>query len=190
VSNQGGWDAASINGLPALNGPVVVVPYDARCPAIFSGERERIVTVLGATAMSVEHIGSTAVPGLAAKPIIDIDLVVSSSADEASYVPRLEAAGYMLVIREPIWHEHRMLKASEPEVNLHVFSPASAESHRHQVFRDWLRTHPDDRDLYGRTKLELATHDWADIRAYTDAKDAVIDDIYSRASAADIPPNL
>jgi len=134
--------------------------------------------------VSIEHIGSTAVPGLAAKPVIDIDLVVADSADESSYVPQLETAGYRLIIREPNWHEHRCLKGPDTNVNLHVFSPGSPEITRHLVFRDWLRAHPEDRDLYERTKRSLAAKaELADVRAYTDAKDAVIDAIYARAVA-------
>jgi GrpB-like predicted nucleotidyltransferase (UPF0157 family) len=134
--------------------------------------------------VSIEHIGSTSVPGLAAKPVIDIDLVVADSADESSYVPQLETAGYRLIIREPNWHEHRCLKGPDTNVNLHGFSPGSPELTRHLVFRDWLRAHPEDRDLYERTKRSLAAKaELDDVRAYTDAKDAVIDAIYARAAA-------
>jgi GrpB-like predicted nucleotidyltransferase (UPF0157 family) len=121
------------------------------------------------------------VPGLAAKPIIDIDLVVPNSADESTYVPQLEAAGYLLIVRERDWHEHRCFKGPDTNINLHVFSPGSPETHRHAVFRDWLRTHPDDRELYARAKLDLASREWPDTRGYTEAKDDVIDAIYSRA---------
>jgi GrpB-like predicted nucleotidyltransferase (UPF0157 family) len=180
-STQEELDSAWIYGPPVNIGPIVVVEYDPQWPAVFAHEAERITAALGTTALSVEHVGSTSVPGLAAKPIIDIDLVVPSSADEDAYVPQLEAAGYLLIIREPNWHEHRMLKGTDPKVNLHVFSPGSPETHRHKVFRDWLRAHTDDRDLYGRTKLDLAGQEWSDVRAYTDAKNGVIDAIYARA---------
>jgi GrpB-like predicted nucleotidyltransferase (UPF0157 family) len=191
TSSQQELDAAWIYGAPGNSGPIAVVEYDPQWPLVFAREADRITAALGTTAISVEHIGSTSVPGLAAKPIVDIDLVVPSSTDEAAYVPQLEAAGYLLIIREPNWHEHRMLKGTDSNVNLHVFSPGSPETHRHKVFRDWLRTHPADRDLYGRTKLELATHEWVDVRAYTDAKDRVTDTIYARAfGLAETPPNL
>jgi GrpB-like predicted nucleotidyltransferase (UPF0157 family) len=189
-SSQEELDSAWIYGPPTNSGPVVVAEYDPQWPVLFAAEADRIAGILGTAALSVEHVGSTSVPGLAAKPIIDIDLVVPSSADEAAYVPHLEAAGYLLIIREPNWHEHRMLKGTEPNVNLHVFSPGSVETQRHKVFRDWLRTHPDDRDLYGRTKLDLARQAWSDVRAYTDAKNDVIDAIYARAFATETPPNL
>jgi GrpB-like predicted nucleotidyltransferase (UPF0157 family) len=174
-------DAAWIYGPPVESGQVVVVEYDPQWPVLFDREQQRVREILGDSAVSVTHVGSTSVPGLYAKPILDIDLVVASSADEPTYVPQLEAAGYLLILREPNWHEHRMLKGPDTNINLHVFSPGCPETQRHLVFRDWLRTHPDDREMYGRTKLELSTRTWADPRGYTDAKDAVIDAIYARA---------
>src|SRR5690242_13720265 len=87
-------------------GKIAIVDYDPSWPLLFARENERIKSALGAKALSVEHVGSTSVPGLPAKPIIDILLVVESSADEKSYLPALEAAGYLLRIREPEWHEH------------------------------------------------------------------------------------
>ncbi|MDQ1541186.1 MAG: hypothetical protein QOH29_1912 [Actinomycetota bacterium] len=184
-STQEELDAAWIDGPPIVTGPVVVVEYDGEWPELFQREERRIRELLGDTVVSIEHVGSTSVPGLAAKPIIDIDLVVPSSSDEATYVPPLEAAGYRLIIREPNWHEHRMLKGPDTNVNLHVFSPGAVETRRHLVFREWLRSHPDDRDLYARTKLELAGREWADTRDYTFAKNEVIDAIYARAFAAE-----
>lgn len=174
-------DAAWIYGPPAKSGLVAVVEYDPQWPELFSREQQRVREILGDTALSIEHIGSTSVPGLVAKPIIDIDLVVPNSADEPMYVPQLEAAGYLLIIREANWHEHRLLKGPDTNINLHVFSPGSPETQRHLVFRDWLRTHPDDRDLYARTKLDLASREWSDTRGYTQGKDDVIDAIYLRA---------
>ena len=123
---------------------------------LFEREADRIRAVLGSRALRIEHTGSTSVPGLAAKPIIDILLVVADSADEGAYLPALEAAGYVLRIREPDWHEHRMFKGPDTEVNLHVFSSGCPEIDRVLMFRDWLRTHAADRDLYARTKLALA----------------------------------
>jgi GrpB-like predicted nucleotidyltransferase (UPF0157 family) len=184
-SSQEELDAAWIDGPPAVSGPVVVVEYDPQWPELFRREDQRIRELLGETVVSIEHVGSTSVPDLAAKPIIDIDLVVPSSGDEAAYLPQLEAAGYRLIIREPNWHEHRMLKGPDTNVNLHVFSPGSVESRRHLVFREWLRSHPDDRDRYAGTKLELAGREWADTRDYTFAKNEVIDAIYARAFAAE-----
>jgi len=180
-NSQEEQDAAWIYGPPTTSGPVNVVEYDPDWPSLFTREQQRIQQILGDTALSVDHVGSTSVPGLAAKPIIDIDLVVPNSADESTYVPQLEAAGYLLIIREPDWHEHRCLKGPDTNINLHVFSPGSPETQRHAVFRDWLRTHSDDRELYARTKLDLARQEWTDTRGYTQAKDDVIDAIYLRA---------
>jgi GrpB-like predicted nucleotidyltransferase (UPF0157 family) len=120
------------------------------------------------------------VPGLAAKPIIDILLVVADSAREDTYVPSLESAGYFLKIREPNWHQHRMFKGPEADINLHVFSFGCSEIERTLVFRDWLRNHPADRDLYERTKLALAQQEWERVQDYADAKTAVIEEILAR----------
>ena len=172
-----------VGGRPRLDGRIVIAEYDPGWPAMFEREAARIRAALGATAVLVEHAGSTSVPGLPAKPIIDIVVGVPDSADEEAYVPELEAAGYRLVIREPDWHEHRCLKGTEPSVNLHVFSAASTEIRRMLAFRDWLRTHPDDLDLYLRTKRELGAREWAYVQDYADAKTAVIEEILVRALA-------
>jgi GrpB-like predicted nucleotidyltransferase (UPF0157 family) len=135
---------------------------------------------LGERVRMLEHVGSTSVPGLAAKPFIDIVLVVDSSADEPSYVPALGAAGYELRIREPDWYEHRMLRRNDPMVNLHVFSTGTEEVARMVAFRDWLRTHDDDRELYERTKRELAAREWRYTQNYADAKTDVVREIMAR----------
>ena len=131
----------------------------------------------------MEHVGSTSVRGLAAKPRIDILLVVASSADEQSYVPALERAGYTLVIREPAWHEHRALKGSGVDLNLHVHTIGCSEIERMLRFRNWLRTHPEDRQLYLATKRELAAREWAYTQEYADAKGNVVEQILARAGA-------
>ena len=109
-------------------------------PRSIEGEAEKIRTALGERVLGLEHAGSTSVPDLAAKPIIDIVLTVADSADEDAYVPPLEAAGYALTIREPEWHEHRALKGTGPTVNLHVFSAGCPEIERMLAFRDRLRS--------------------------------------------------
>jgi GrpB-like predicted nucleotidyltransferase (UPF0157 family) len=124
------------------------------------------------------------VPGLAAKPIIDMTLVVASSADEAAYVPALEGAGYALRIREPGWHEHRMFNGPDTDVNLHIFSSGCPEVDRILLFRDWLRTHAADRELYARTKLSLSQREWETVDDYARAKTAVIEEILVRARPA------
>ncbi|MGQ4615860.1 GrpB family protein [Nocardia sp. R7R-8] len=148
---------------------------------MFDEQAEAIRRALAGQKITIEHVGSTAVPGLAAKPIIDIDLIVADSADEAAYVPDLERAGFRLVLREPSWHQHRMLTHTDPAVNLHVFSPNAAEHIRHLVFRDWLRSHPSDRDLYATAKGDLAAQTADTPADYNLAKNPIIDEIYGRA---------
>ena len=120
-------------------------------------------------------------PGLAAKPRIDLLLIVADTADEAAYVPALAAAGYVLHIREPDWYEHRLFKGPDTDINLHVFSAGCEEIDRMLLFRDWLRAHPDDRQLYERTKRELARRDWTHLQNYADAKTGVVAAIMRRA---------
>lgn len=171
----------SVGGARELNGRVVLSAYDASWPKQFQGERRRIALALGGRARSAEHVGSTSVPGLCAKPIIDILLLVDDSSDEPSYVPQLERAGYVLRIREPDWHEHRMFKGADPEVNLHVFSEGCSEAARMVAFRDWLRTHADDRELYASTKRALASRQWKYVQHYADAKSEVVATILQHA---------
>lgn len=172
---------AWVAGTPPAIEPVVLVPYDPRWPRMFDEQADAIREVLAGQRITIEHVGSTAVPGLAAKPIIDIDLIVADSADEATYVPHLERAGFRLVLREPFWHQHRMLTRTAPAVNLHVFGPNAPEHIRHLVFRDWLRTHPGDRDLYGTAKRDLAAKTADTPADYNLAKNPIIDEIYARA---------
>lgn len=166
------------------SGPVVLADYDPRWPELFRREADRIRTALGDGALQVEHAGSTAVPGLAAKPIVDIVLVVADSADETAYVPALEAAGYVLRIREPDWFEHRLLKGPDTNVNVHVFSSGCPEVARMLLFRDRLRSNDADRELYERTKRELAQKAWKYTQDYADAKASVVEEIIARARGA------
>jgi GrpB-like predicted nucleotidyltransferase (UPF0157 family) len=137
--------------------------------------------VLDRRVLQIEHAGSTAVPGLVAKPVIDLILAVANSADEPAYVPDLEATGYPLRIREPHWYEHRMFKGPDTDVNLHVFSQGCPEIDRMLLFRDWLRSNAADRDLYARTKLDLAQREWGRGQDYADAKTAVVQEILARS---------
>jgi GrpB-like predicted nucleotidyltransferase (UPF0157 family) len=159
---------------------ISLAPYTSEWPRAFEAERGRIVSALGESALEVHHAGSTSVPGLRAKPIIDIALVVPDTIDEPAYVPRLEAVGYSLRLREPDWFEHRLLRREDPAVNLHVFPPHCVEVHRMLAFRDHLRVHRDDRQLYESTKLALSERDWPTIQDYADAKDDIVTDIMSR----------
>jgi GrpB-like predicted nucleotidyltransferase (UPF0157 family) len=160
---------------------IVIADYDEQWPTLFTREAERVRGLLGAAALVIEHVGSTSVPGLPAKAIIDIDLIVEDSSDEASYVPALEAGGYVLRIRESDWHEHRMFKGPDTNVNLHVYSRGCEELDRQVLLRNWMRTHPEDRDLYAQTKRELAERDWESVNEYSDAKGDVIGAMLARA---------
>ena len=173
--------ATQLGVLVPLAGPVQIVDYDPQWPRLFEREAERVQTALGDQVLVLEHIGSTSVPELAAKPKIDMLLVVADSADELAYVPNLEAAGYVLRIREPDWYEHRMFKGSDTDINLHVFSLGCPEIYRMLLFRNWLRNNASDRRLYERTKRELARLDWKYTQNYADAKTAVVEEILGRA---------
>jgi GrpB-like predicted nucleotidyltransferase (UPF0157 family) len=176
--------AALVGGAEPSTGPIVIADYDPEWPRLYDREAARIRTALGDHVLLLEHVGSTSVPGLAAKPRIDIVLVVASSADEPAYVPALEAAGYVLRIREPDWHEHRLLGRADLDVNLHVFSPGAAEIERMLRFRDHLRANAADRELYEREKRELAQREWKYVQNYADAKTQIVEAILERAARA------
>ena len=173
-----------VGPLDVLDGPILLVDYDPAWPALYEREAGRIVGALGDRVLLIEHVGSTAVPGLVAKPLIDIVLAVSDSADEQAYVPDLEAAGYVLRIREPDWHQHRLFKGPDTDVNLHVFSDGCDEIGRLLRFRDHLRGNEDDRLLYERSKRKLAGRRWKYTQHYADAKTAVVEEIIARADGA------
>lgn len=179
--------AAMVGELKPLEGPVQLVDYDPAWPDLFEREASRIRSVLRERVRLLEHAGSTSVPGLAAKPVIDIILAVRDSADEFAYVPPLEAAGYILRIREPDWHEHRLLKGPDTDINLHVFSDGCPEIERMLLFRDRLRTDGAERGLYERTKRDLAARDWKYVQHYADAKGEIVEAIIERARAAGPP---
>ena len=173
--------AVQVGELAPLVGPIQIVDYDPRWPRLFEREAERNQAALGDRVLSIEHVGSTSVPGLAAKPRIDVLLVVVDSADEAAYVPPLEAAGYVLRIREPDWYEHRVFKGPDMDINLHVFSAGCSEIERMLLFRDWLRSNASDRRLYEHAKRELARRDWKYTQNYANAKTTVVAEILTRA---------
>jgi GrpB-like predicted nucleotidyltransferase (UPF0157 family) len=161
--------------------PITVEPYDPAWPGRFRREEQRIRAALGARVLAVDHVGSTAVPGLAAKDRVDVDLIVADPADEDAYVPDLEAAGYVLRAREPDWYEHRCLWTAGHDVNLHVFGPDCDEHLRHLVLRDWLRAHPEDRDRYAAAKYAAAAAHPLSMAGYINDKAAVIIEILTRA---------
>ncbi len=160
--------------------------YDPAWPAAYESEASRLRVALGERVVRVEHVGSTSVPGLLAKPIIDIVLEVPDSTDEGAYVEDLETVGYVLRIREPGWFAHRLLRGPGERVNLHVFSRGCPETERMVRFRDHLRASDAARALYARTKLELATPSWHTVQDYADAKTPVIQEIMTRAGSSSV----
>jgi N-methylhydantoinase B/oxoprolinase/acetone carboxylase alpha subunit/GrpB-like predicted nucleotidyltransferase (UPF0157 family) len=182
----GGWGRppGPVEGLTVLGGSdaadVRVVEYDGEWPERFENERRRIANALGLVARRLEHVGSTAVPGLGAKPIVDMSVGVDDPDDDAVFVPQLAAAGYGLRVIEP---GHRMFRTPDRGVHVHVWREGSEGQIDQLVFRDWLRTHDDDRDRYEALKRELAARQWESMGDYADAKSDVVADIMERAEA-------
>jgi GrpB-like predicted nucleotidyltransferase (UPF0157 family) len=175
--------AVTIGARRRVDGPIQLADYDPDWPVLYEREADRVRDLLGDRVRLLEHVGSTSVPGLPAKPIIDILLAVADSADEPAYVPSMETGGYVVRIREPDWHEHRVFKGPDTDINLHTFSDGSSEIARMLAFRDRLRTHDDERDRYLQTKRELAARHWVYIQDYADAKGEVVEAIIARALA-------
>lgn len=169
---------------------IVIAEYEPLWPGKFLKHAGIIIEALQGKALSIEHIGSTSVPLLAAKPIIDVDVIVADSSDEDSYLPAFVAAGYVLRVREPEWHEHRMFRTPALDVHVHVFSPGCPEAERHLAFRDRLRNNPEDRLLYESVKRELAKKDWSDMNAYAEAKSEVVERILANAKLAPVRRNV
>jgi GrpB-like predicted nucleotidyltransferase (UPF0157 family) len=175
--------AVTIGARTRVDGPIHLAEPDPAWPEIYEREADHVRRALGERVLLLEHAGSTSVRGLPAKPIIDMVLAVADSADEPAYVPALEAAGYVLRIREPDWHEHRLFRGPGAPINLHTFTGGSSEIRRMLAFRDWLRTHDDERDLYLQTKRELAARHWTYVQDYADAKGEIVEAIIARAFA-------
>jgi shikimate dehydrogenase len=178
--------AATVGDLAPYAVTVVIEDYSPEWPNWFADDEGRIDAALGDVALRIEHTGSTSVPGLPAKPVIDILLLVPDPTDETSYVPALERAGYLLRAREPHWYEHRLFhrRGAPHDVNIHVFAPGIAEVDRILRFRDWLRTHPTDRDHYAAVKRDLASRKWKYVQNYADAKTTTIEQILTRATSS------
>jgi GrpB-like predicted nucleotidyltransferase (UPF0157 family) len=164
-----------------LDGHVLIVSYDPDWPSRFDEQAALIRKAMGPAALAIDHVSSTAVPSLAAKPVLDVVLTVNDSSQEEIYSTALESEGFSILIREPEWFEHRMLKHSSPATNLHVFSVGCTEIERLKLFRDWLRSHQADRLLYEKVKRELAIRKWSCVQDYADAKTEVIKEIMQRA---------
>ena len=170
-------DEVLIGGREALT--VVIADHDPAWRDRFESEQQRIAEALGAVARRIDHIGSTSVPGLAAKPIIDIQVGVDHPQDPAEIVPPLEAAGYVLRVQEP---DHVMLRTLERDVHIHVWLLDPADEARHLTLRDWLRAHPEDRQAYEDLKRELSRQEWDDMNYYARAKGELINEILERAT--------
>jgi GrpB-like predicted nucleotidyltransferase (UPF0157 family) len=166
------------------NAPIPLFDYHPTWPARYAGEAAKIRAALGEGALVLEHVGSTSIPGMSAKPILDILLAVADSADEDAYVPALTAQGFRLHLREPDWYEHRVVKGDAPLVNLHVFTAGCPEIARMLGFRDRCRTHPEEFELYLSAKRELAARTWRHVQHYANAKSEVVEAIIGRALAA------
>ena len=169
---------------------IVIVDYNPLWPEKFQKHAEILSRALGTKALSIEHVGSTSVPGLAAKPIIDIIVQVDNSGDEPAYLPALLAAGYVLRVCEPAWHQHRMVRTPELDVHVHIFSTGCIEVTRQLAFRDHLRRNGEDRLLYQSMKRRLAKEDWPDMDAYARAKTEMVGADHSKGIAGGCQPGL
>lgn len=167
----------------ATSDAIQVVPYDERWPAQFAECRDKLANALGAAATRVEHIGSKAVPGLAAKPVIDIQIAVRDVEDEPSYVPAIESLGVALRSREPVHRYFRPSGDVPRTVQIHVYRSGSAEERDHLLFRDHLRAHPEEREAYARMKREVSARYRGDRIAYNEAKTGFILEAMERARA-------
>lgn len=171
---------------PRHRGRIHLAPADPTWPKQYAEVAARIRQALGPVAVVVEHVGSTSVPGLTAKPFLDVLLLVPDPADEAAYAPQLEAAGFLLHVREPDWYQHRFFSAHDPEVQIHVFAVGSEEAERMLLFRERLRANEGERALYEETKRRLAARSWTRVQDYADAKSEVVQQILARAGAGRI----
>ena len=168
-----------VGGVEALH--VELHDYDERWPALYREHEQRIRAALAAHAVEVEHIGSTSVPDLAAKPIIDVVVTVDDITAEEDYLDPLLAAGYELRTREP---GHRLVRTPERDVHVHVYERGAPAVDEYLLLRDHLRSDASDRALYADTKRALMSRPWDDMNAYADAKTDVIVAIKARARAA------
>lgn len=172
-------DSYFVNGVPPIEN-VAVVAYDPSWPEIYAALESKIKNKLGSNLLKIDHVGSTAVPGLTAKAVIDIDVTVADAADEEIYLLALENLGFRLIVREPRFHGHRLFHYENPRVNLHIFTQDTPETARHLLFRDWLRQSEDDCLRYANAKLEAVQGCSVDIAKYHENKKRVVHDIYRK----------
>lgn len=179
-------DSVERFGTRNLKNVLEIVEPDPTWPRQFEEIKSRIQAALGDTAVAIAHAGSTSVPDLPAKDMIDIDLTVKDINDEASYVGPLEEAGFIFLLRERNWHEHRLfgLGRDPTPVNIHVWGPDSPEVERHRIFREWLIKTPADKERYAQAKREAAmqTNQAGEtVQEYTNRKQEVLLDILDNA---------
>ncbi|REF27340.1 GrpB-like predicted nucleotidyltransferase (UPF0157 family) [Xenorhabdus cabanillasii] len=172
--NENPW----VHGKPAEE-VIDVVEYNPEWVATWQQLSSVIKETLGNVVLNIEHVGSTAVAGMVAKPVIDIDLIVEDPTQEEKYVPALERLGYELTVREPSFYQHRCLRLAKPRVNLHVFGLDCPEHIRHIWFRDWLREHPEDCERYIAAKI-TAKNNVKQVMDYNKRKEQVVHEISQR----------
>lgn len=179
TEKSGGDDVTTVEIIGGVEKrSLTLTDYDSQWPETYAGHERRIRAALGPAAVQIEHIGSTSVPGLSAKPIIDVLVTVESITDEDAYLTPLVAAGYELRVREP---GHRLVRTPERDIHVHVLQEDDPTADDYLLFRDRLREHAGDRDLYERTKRALIQQDWPSMDAYADAKTDVVEEIKARA---------
>lgn len=184
-------DGSSLERVNKRKNPLkmAIVEPNPVWPQRFLDTKARIEAALGSTAVAIHHAGSTSVPNLPAKDVIDVDLVVKDIKDENSYVEALERVDFRFLFREPAWHQHRFFvdegdRPSAYHINLHVFGPNCPEVEKHRIFREWLLKSPEDLQLYAAVKRESAAASEAageSMQEYTVRKDKVVTEILNRA---------
>ncbi|KAL4908266.1 hypothetical protein BDW74DRAFT_174953 [Aspergillus multicolor] len=169
---------------------IEIVEPDPTWPAAFAVLEARIKAAISQdNLVYIQHVGSTSVPNLPAKAVIDIDVVVADPTAEETYVAALEKAGFQFLLREPPWYEHRLFGCDDPYANVHVFGPDSPEVVRHGLFRDWLRDPKNevDRELYANVKRQAASESrkvGETVNEYNERKEPVIREILKKVFEA------
>jgi GrpB-like predicted nucleotidyltransferase (UPF0157 family) len=175
-------------------GPIVIRDYDPSWPAQFEAERARVSGALGSIVVTIEHVGSTAVPGLAAKPIIDLLAGVESLPAARERVGAMRAIGYTHMAEYEAWLPDEMLFRKGPPGpwthHVHVMEPASARWDEFVLVRDHLRAHPDTAAAYAELKRALALRFGDDIEGFRAAKRPFLADVLRRARSDKTPADL
>lgn len=164
---------------------VEVVPHDPAWAQSFQAEAEVIRAILGSEVVAVHHIGSTAIPGISAKPIVDIMVEVRDIARVDAYADRFAAQGYRPMGENGIPGRRYFIKGPDEARthHVHIFAAGNPEIERHLTFRDYMIAHPEDARAYSRLKEDLAARFPTDIDSYVAGKDAFVKEIDRRAAA-------